>query len=87
MLKKVCEEKLCDAIELKNSVKNLILGEMVGAKKLMKSAMKHLASNMSSVIDTEEWESFTKQHPDLVTEVMRVIVDKRGGKRKNEDDE
>ena len=72
---------------MKNSVKNLILGEMVGAKKLMKSAMKHLASNMSSVIDTEEWESFTKQHPDLVTEVMRVIVDKRGGKRKNEDDE
>ena len=47
----------------------------------MKSAMKHLASNMSSVIDTEEWESFTKQHPDLVTEVMRVIVDKRGGAR------
>ena len=28
-----------------------------------------------------------KQHPDLVTEVMRVIVDKMGIKRKNDDDE
>ena len=38
---------------LKDSVKNLILGEMVGVKKLIESAMQHLASNMSSVIDTE----------------------------------
>ena len=87
MLKKVCEDKLCDAMDLKDSVRNLILGEMVGARKLMKSALQHLASNMSSVIDTEEWKSCAKHHPALVTEVMRVIVDKRGVKRKNEDDE
>ena len=82
MLKKVCEDNLCDALELKNSIKNLILGEMYGASKLMKNAMELLASNMSSVIDTEEWESCTKYHPALVTEVMRVIVHKKGTKRK-----
>ena len=82
MLKKVCEDHLCDALELKNSIKNLILGEMYGASKLMKNAMKLLVSNMSSVIDTEEWESCTLHHPALVTEVMRVIVDKKGTKRK-----
>ena len=87
MLKKVCEDKLCDAMDLKDSVRNLILGDMVGAQKLMKSALQHLASNMSSVIDTEEWKSCAKHHPALVTEVMRIIVDKRGVKRKNEDDE
>ena len=82
MLKKLCEEKLCDSLVLKNSVKNLILGEMFGATKLMKNAMHLLASNMSSVLDTEEWEAFTEHHPALVTEVMRVIVDKKGTKRK-----
>ena len=82
MLKKLCEDKLCDSLVLKNSVKNLILGEMFGATKLMKNAMKLLASNMSSVIDTEEWETCTRHHPTLVTEVMRVIVDKKGTKRK-----
>ena len=82
MLKKVCEDHLCNALELKNSIKNLILGEMYGASKLMKNAMELLASNMSSVIDSEEWESCIKYHPALVTEVMRVMVDKKGTKRK-----
>ena len=82
ILKKMCEDKLCESLVLKNSIKNLILGEMYRATKLMKNAMELLASNMSSVIDTEEWESCTKHHPSLVTEVMRVIVDKKGTKRK-----
>ena len=82
MMKKVCEERLCNALELKNAIKNLILGEMFGATKLMMAAMELLASNMSSVIDTEEWESCIKDHPALVTEVMRVIVHKKGTKRK-----
>ena len=82
ILKKMCEDKLCESLVLENSVKNIILGEMYGAKKLMKNAMQLLASNMSSVIDTEEWESCAKHHPALATEVMRVIVDKKGTKRK-----
>ena len=83
ILKRMCEDKLCESLVLKNSIKNLILGEMYGATKLMKNAMQLLASNMSSVIDTEEWESCAKHHPALVTEVMRVIVERRGTKRKN----
>ena len=82
MMKKFCEERLCNALELKNAIKNLIMGEMFGATKLMMAAMELLASNMSSVIDTEEWESCIKHHPALVTEVMRVMVDKKGTKRK-----
>ena len=55
---------------------------MYGATRLMKNAMQLLASNMSSVIDTEEWESCTRHHPALVTEVMRVIVEKGEKRRK-----
>ena len=38
---------------ISSTAERLILGEMVGVKKLIESAMQHLASNMSSVIDTE----------------------------------
>ena len=81
-MKTLCEDKLCDALELKNCIKNLILGEVYGATKLKRKAIQLLARNMNSVIETEDWESCAKHHPALGTEVMRVIVNKKGTKRK-----
>ena len=86
-LKKVCENKLSEELELKNSIENLIFGEMYGATELMKNAMQLIVSNITSILVTEEWESFTKNHPSLVTLVMRELADKRKMSNNDENDD
>ena len=53
LLKSICEEKLCSTLNVDNSIEHLIFGDMYDASKLRRMALRMVASNMTTLVDTE----------------------------------
>lgn len=86
LLKNICEDKLCLKLEVSNSIEFLVLGDLHQASNLKKMALRLVAKNICSIVNTDVYMSFHKDHPLLSLEVTKVITQKTGVKRKRENE-
>jgi len=82
LLKNKCEEKLCSSLEISNSIELLVLADLHRASKLRKMAMRLVARNMDSIVNTDVYKDFIARHPDLTLAITKALVQKAGIKRK-----
>jgi len=79
LLKSICEEKLCNSLEISNSVSHLVLGDMYQAYNLKRMALQFVVRNMSSVVRSKDWKDCLMDHPLLMAEVMEAMARKESG--------
>ena len=82
LLKNKCEEKLCSSLEVSNSVELLVLADLYQAPKLRRMALRLVARNMDTIVNTDVYGDFTKHHPALAVEITKALVQRAGFKRK-----
>ena len=87
LLKSKCEEKLCSSLEVSNSVELLVLADLYQASKLRRMALKLVARNMDTIVNTDVYKDFTSLHPALALEITKALVQKAGMKRKRDNNE
>ena len=78
LLKKLCEAQLVSTLDASNCVELLVLGDLHQATNLKMMALDSVAMNLASLIETDVYKHFRKQHPDLEFEVTKSIVLKKG---------
>lgn len=78
-LKGICEERLCNNLEIGNSVSHLVLGDMYQALQLKRMALSFVVRNMSSVVRSRDWRDRLISHPGLMAEVMEAMARKEAG--------
>ena len=76
LLKKLCEERLCSTLKVTNCVEYLVFGDMNQTFKLRSKALKLVAENVDSIIDTDVFKDLFKQMPELAWEVMKAQIKK-----------
>ena len=87
LLKNKCEEKLCSSLEVNNSVELLVVADLHNASKLRRMALRLVARNMDTIVNTDVYKDLAKQHPDLTVEITQSLVQKAGIKRKRDNNE
>ena len=75
VLKSICEDRLCSSLEVSNSIEYLIFGDMYQASKLRRMSMRMVASNMASLVATEDYQNLVKKHKDLASEIPEAMVE------------
>ena len=75
LLKSICEEKLCSTLNVDNSIEHLIFGDMYDASKLKRMALRMVASNMGTLVGTEEYKDLVKNHKGLAAEIPAAMVE------------
>jgi len=78
-LKNICEERLCNSLEIGNSVSHLVLGDMYQAQQLKRMSLQFVVRNMSSVVRSRDWRERLIDHPALMAEVMEAMARKESG--------
>ena len=78
LLKKLCEAQLVSTLDASNCVELLVHGDLHQATNLKMMALDSVAMNLASLIETDVYKHFRKQHPDLEFEVTKSIVLKKG---------
>ena len=86
LLKNKCEEKLCSSLEVSNSVELLVLADLHHAFKLKNMALKLVAINMDTNVNTDVYKDFARHHPDISVEITKLVMGRVGIKRKRKDD-
>ena len=84
LLKNKCEEKLCFSLEISNSVKLLVMADLHQASKLRRMALRLVARNMDTIVDTDVYKDFTSRHPALALEITKALAQKAGINRKRD---
>ena len=87
LLKGVCEEKLCSTLALGNSLEYLVLGDLHHASNLKAKALILVVTNMTDIVNTEDYKNFHKNHPDLALEMTLARFkkdEKEGGEKGTE---
>ena len=82
LLKNKCEEKLCSSLDVSNSVELLVLADLHQAPKLKRMALKLVAKNMDTIVNTDVYKDLISRHPALTLEITKALVQKAGMKRK-----
>merc|ERR1711915_875314 len=67
-LKRICESKMCCDLKISNAVNYLLLGDLYQAPRLREKSLKWVASNMASIVKTEDYKNL-KQNPDILIEI------------------
>jgi len=75
-LKELCELELCLNINVKNCIELLVLGDMYQASTLRIKALGFVSQNMDK-IDLSECKKTLISHPQLLFEVMEMLLPKR----------
>ena len=80
LLKWVCENKLCEILDVDNCLRLLATAEMYQADRIKKHGMELIIKNMNIIVinNSEDWEKCVKNHPDLVVEITREQAKKSG---------
>ena len=73
-LKKICVEKLCNNVDVKNCLDYLVIGDLFQADKLKKACLQIISINIRSVFKSKDWKEAFKDHPNLMAEVIDAIV-------------
>merc|ERR1712025_440858 len=82
LLKDKCEEKLCSSSEVCNSVELLVLADLHHASKLRNMALRLVAKNMDTIVNTNVYDDFARHHPALSVEITKFLVKTAGIRRK-----
>ena len=77
LLRNICEERLCSALEVTNCVEYLVLGDMYQTAKLKRMALRLVVENVDSITDTDVVKNLFKQKPELALEVMKKALNKK----------
>ena len=86
LLKNKCEEKLCSSLEVSNSVELLVLADLHHAFKMKNMALRLIAMNMDTIVNTDVYKDFARHHPDISVEITKLVMGRAGIKRKRKDD-
>lgn len=73
-LKGTCEDTMCRYLSKNNAISYLKLGILNNAEKLLTSAIECVSLYLEFLIDTEEFENFGNQHPDILLEIMKKHI-------------
>jgi len=84
ILKSMCEEKLCSSLEVSHSVELLVLADLYRASKLRRMALRLVAKNMDTIINTDVYKKLNACHPAISMEITKALVQKAGMKRKKD---
>ena len=87
LLKNKCEEKLCSSLEVSNSVELLVLADLHQASKLRRMALRLVARNMDTIVDTDVYKELIPRYPALALEITKALVQKAGIKRRRGNNE
>ena len=87
LLKNKCEEKLCSSLDVNNSVELLVLADLHQASKLRRMALRLVARNMDTIVDTDVYKELIPRYPALALEITKALVQKAGIKRKRGNNE
>merc|ERR1712045_981578 len=74
ILKNKCEEKLCSSLEISNSIELLVLADLHQASKLRRMALRLVARNMDTIVNTDVYKDLTSRHPALAIEITKALV-------------
>ena len=76
-LKSLCEEAICNNIEVTNAAEILVLAHMYEATNLKTMALEFIMSNLSKVAETPGWANITAgQHPKLLGEMFKTLMER-----------
>ena len=76
-LKSLCEEAICNNIEVSNAADILVLAHMYEATNLKAMALDFIMSNLNKVSETAAWTSITTgQHPKLLGEMFKTLMER-----------
>ena len=78
LLKNKCEEKLCSFLEVSNSLELLVLADLHHAFKLRNMALKLVAKNMDTFVNTDVYSDFARHHPDISVEITKLVAERDG---------
>ena len=74
LLKKLCEVEIRSSLDESNCIELLIFSDTYQAKLLKKGALQSVFLNLASIVDTDVYKEFHKQHSELSLEVTRTII-------------
>ena len=72
ILRDKCEEKLCSSLEFGNSVELLVLADLHHLSKLRNMALRLVARNMDTIVDTDVYKDFERHH--ISDEISKFVV-------------
>lgn len=70
-LKMLCEDKMCDYLELSNAVEYLKFAIINNAEKAKKEIMKCILFSLEILIEREEFNELCKQYPEVIIEFLK----------------
>jgi hypothetical protein len=73
-LKARCERALSSEINELNAVDTLIAGDFANSPRLKKAALRFVASNIRSVMETQAWQSRIRTNYELLDLIIREMV-------------
>ena len=76
LLKRHCEMELRSSLDASNCIELLIFSDTHQAKVLKRAALRSVIRNLASIVNTEDYNEFHKQHSELSLEVTRTIGDR-----------
>ena len=86
-LKNICEDKLCESLDIGNSMEYLVVSDMQGADKLRQMSLDFIVKNMDLIVDTPVYRNWMDSHKHLVLEITRMLIQRAGTKRTRVDSE
>ena len=76
-LKSLCEESICNNIEVSNAADILVLAHMYEASNLKAMAVDFIMNNFAKVSETSGFVNITAgQHPKLLGEMFKTLMEK-----------
>ena len=80
LLKRVCENKLCELLNVDNCLRLLAIADMHQADQLKARGMDLVIKNMNTIVmkSSEDWKKCVKDHPDLVVEITEEQAKRNG---------
>ena len=80
LLKRVCENKLCEILNVDNCLLLLAIADMHQADQLKARGMDLVIKNMNTIVmkSSEDWKKCVKDHPDLVVEITEEQAKRNG---------
>nr|pir hypothetical protein C07D10.2 - Caenorhabditis elegans [Caenorhabditis elegans] len=76
-LKNIAEVAMRNGLATETVCKNLAFAEMYGLVDFKKEAIKYICMNANAVINSEGFLRLSRQNPDLIVDIMTVLVNER----------
>jgi len=76
-LKALCEEALCNNLDIDNVADTLILADLHSAVQLKYQAIEFINTHATEVIETSGWKNMINLHPHLVAETFKALVNQQ----------